>query len=157
MVIANQGGTSKNETGFIHTVSGSLFSAGIHSLLSAGGSLFDRRSGMPEVTVERRSAPRYAMVLAAEVIELPRGAKLSARTADISRTGCYIDTLNPIPPASRVLVRITHHDESFEAEAEVVYVSYGLGMGVAFSTCAREQMVRLERWLAEAGNERQTA
>ena len=54
---------------------------------------------MPEVTVERRSAPRHAMVLAAEVIELPRGAKLFVRTADISRTGCYIDTLNPIPPA----------------------------------------------------------
>jgi PilZ domain len=79
--------------------------------------------------VERRSAPRHAMVLAAEVIELLRGAKLSARTADISRTGCYFDTVNPIPPASRVLVRITHNEETFEAEAHVVYVSYGLGMG----------------------------
>jgi hypothetical protein len=112
---------------------------------------------MPEVTVERRSAPRYAMVLAAEVIELPRGAKLFARTADISRTGCYIDTLNPIPPASRVIVRITHHDESFEAEARVVYVSYGLGMGVAFRPGEGEQMTRLDRWLAEASSEQQTA
>lgn len=108
---------------------------------------------MPEVTVERRSAPRYAMVLAAEVMELPRGAKLSARTSDISRTGCYIDTLNPIPPASRVLVRITHNEETFEAEAHVVYVSYGLGMGMAFITCAGDQMARLDRWLAEASNE----
>lgn len=104
---------------------------------------------MPEVTVERRSAPRHAMVLAAEVVELPRGAKLSARTADISRTGCYIDTLNPIPPSSRVLVRITHHEETFESEAHVVYVSYGLGMGMAFLTCEGEQLARLDRWLAE--------
>lgn len=108
---------------------------------------------MPEVTVERRSAPRYAMVLAAEVVELPRGAKLSARTADISRTGCYIDTLNPIPPSSRVLVRITHHEETFESEAHVVYVSYGLGMGMAFLTCEGEQLARLDRWLAEPPNE----
>lgn len=108
---------------------------------------------MPEVTVERRSAPRHAMVLAAEVIELPRGAKLSARTADISRTGCYIDTLNPIPPTARVLVRITHNEETFEAEAHVVYVSYGLGMGMAFITCEGEQMVRLERWLSEPSTE----
>lgn len=105
---------------------------------------------MPEVTVERRSAPRYAMVLAAEVVELPRGAKLSARTADISRTGCYIDTLNPVPPSSRVLVRITHHEETFESEAHVVYVSYGLGMGMAFLTCEGEQLARLDRWLSEA-------
>ena len=108
---------------------------------------------MPEVTVERRSAPRHAMVLAAEVIELPRGAKLSARTADISRTGCYIDTLNPIPPASRVLVRITHNEETFEAEAHVVYVSYGLGTGVAFITCEGDQVARLDRWLSEPPNE----
>jgi len=108
---------------------------------------------MPDVTVERRSAPRHAMVLAAEVIELPRGAKLFARTADISRTGCYIDTLNPIPPASRVLVRITHNGETFEAEAQVVYVSYGLGMGMAFITCEGEQMARLDRWLSEPSKE----
>jgi hypothetical protein len=104
---------------------------------------------MPEVTVERRSAPRYAMVLAAEVIELPRGAKLSARTADISRTGCYIDTLNPIPPASRVLIQITHHDESFEAEARVVYVSPGLGMGLTFTNVEDQQLACLDRWLSE--------
>jgi len=108
---------------------------------------------MPDVTVERRSAPRHAMVLAAEVIELPRGAKLFARTADISRTGCYIDTLNPIPPASRVLVRITHNGETFVAEAQVVYVSYGLGMGMAFITCEGEQMARLDRWLSEPSKE----
>jgi PilZ domain len=106
---------------------------------------------MPEVTVERRSAPRHAMVLAAEVIELPRGAKLSARTADISRTGCYIDTLNPIPPASRVLVRITHNEETFEAEAHVVYVSYGLG------TVWPSSPAKGIRWLAWiAGSPKQT-
>jgi hypothetical protein len=64
---------------------------------------------MPEVTVEGRNSLRYAMVLAAEVVELPRGAKLSARTSDISRTGCYVDTLNPIQQGSRVRIRFTHY------------------------------------------------
>ena len=68
---------------------------------------------MPEVTVERRNSLRYAMVLAAEVLELPRGAKLSARTSDISRTSCYVDTLNPIQQGSRVRIRFTHHQEEF--------------------------------------------
>jgi hypothetical protein len=43
---------------------------------------------------------RFATIPAgagAEVVELPRGARLHARTSDISRSGCYIDTLNPIP------------------------------------------------------------
>jgi len=108
---------------------------------------------MPEVSVERRSAPRHAMVLSAEVVELPRGAKLSARTADISSTGCYIDTLNPVPQGAQVRVRITHHEETFVAIARVVYVSQGLGMGLAYVTVAEEERARLERWLAETGEE----
>jgi hypothetical protein len=108
---------------------------------------------MPDVTVERRSAPRHAMVLAAEVIELPRGAKLNARTADICRTGCYIDTLNPIPQGSEVRVRITHHEDVFVALARVVYVSYGLGMGIDFVKVEDEQLARLDRWFSETDRE----
>ncbi len=108
---------------------------------------------MPDVTVERRSAPRHAMILAAEVIELPRGTKLNARTADISRTGCYIDTLNPIPQGSEVRVRLTHGEEIFVASARVVYVSYGLGMGIVFIKVEDEQLARLDRWFSEPDRE----
>jgi hypothetical protein len=108
---------------------------------------------MPDVTVERRSAPRHAMVLAAEVLELPRGTKLNARTADISRTGCYIDTLNPISQGSEVRVRLTHGEETFVALARVVYVSYGLGMGIAYVKVEEEQLARLDRWFSGPGLE----
>jgi hypothetical protein len=108
---------------------------------------------MPDVTVERRSAPRHAMVLAAEVVELPRGAKLSARTSDISRTGCYVDTLNPVPQGSEVRVRLTHHEDIFVALGRVVYVSYGLGMGIAFVKVEDEQLARLDRWFSEPDRE----
>lgn len=108
---------------------------------------------MPDVTVERRSAPRYPLVLAAEVVELPRGAKLSARTSDISRSGCYFDTLNPIPQGSQIRLRITHHNEVFEAIGKVVYVSYGLGMGVAFTEVSPEQQARLDHWLTNPHSE----
>ena len=108
---------------------------------------------MPDVTVERRSAPRHAMVLAAEVVELPRGAKLNARSADVSRTGCYIDTLNPIPQGSEVRVRLTHDAETFVAVGRVVYVSYGLGMGIAFVNVQAEDLARLDRWFSETDRE----
>jgi len=103
---------------------------------------------MPDVTVERRSAPRHAMILAAEVIELPRGTKLNARTSDISRTGCYIDTLNPIPKGSEVKVRLTRGQETFVALARVVYVSYALGMGLFFLNVQGDQLATLDRWFS---------
>lgn len=108
---------------------------------------------MPEVSVERRGAPRYAMVLAAEVVELPRGARLLARTSDISRTGCYIDTLNPVPKGSQIRVRFTHNNEPFEALGSVVYVSPSLGMGVVFVHVTPDELAKLLRWLSETGRE----
>jgi PilZ domain len=98
---------------------------------------------MPEATVQRRSAPRYPLVLTAEVVELPRGARLNARTSDISRNGCYVDTLNPISQGSQVRLG-PHHDEIFEALARVVYVSPGLGTGIIFETVASDQQSRLD-------------
>jgi hypothetical protein len=59
------------------------------------------------------------LVLAAEVTELPRGARLSARTSDASRTGCYIDTLNPVPHGSQVMVRITSKTRSLRRQEEL--------------------------------------
>jgi len=108
---------------------------------------------MPGVIAERRSAPRHAMVLAAEVIELPRGAKLSARTSDVSLTGCYIDTLNPVPQGSEVRVRITHGTETFVSLGRVVYVSYGLGMGIQFVNVEDGELAKLDRWFSETDRE----
>ncbi len=106
---------------------------------------------MPDATTDRRSAPRYPLILSAEVSDKPSGAKFSARTADVSRTGCYIDMLNPIPAGSQVAVRLQHEDEFFEADGRVVYISPGLGMGIAFaSNVPPAQQAILDRWLATA-------
>jgi hypothetical protein len=105
---------------------------------------------MPDVMVERRAAPRYPLILAAVVAELPHGTKLAARSSDISRTGCYIDTLNPIPAGRQIQIRLSNAGESFEARGRVVYVSPSLGMGVAFESIAAEQLAILDRWLEEA-------
>jgi Ribonuclease G/E len=108
---------------------------------------------MADVTTEKRSAPRYPLVLSAQVVELPRGVRLNARTSDISRTGCYIDTLNPVPQGSQVRVRITHRQEVFETVASVVYVSAGLGMGICFTQITTQQQATLDKWLNESGEE----
>jgi PilZ domain len=108
---------------------------------------------MPDVMVERRAAPRYPLILGAEVTVLSNKAKLQARTSDVSRTGCYIDTLNPCEAGTQIHLRLDYQSESFEALARVVYISPGLGMGVAFQgEIPPAQLAILDRWLAAAAN-----
>jgi PilZ domain len=108
---------------------------------------------MPDVMADRRDAPRYPLILIAEVTEIASGAKVTARTSDVSRTGCYIDTLNPAPKGTQIRLRLLRGQETFETEARVVYVSPGLGMGVRFHEYAVEkQLAALDRWLGAAPN-----
>ena len=105
---------------------------------------------MPDVA-DRRASPRFALILVATLIDLASDTKLSARTSDVSRTGCYVDTLNPIPIGSTVRILLTRGDESFETRGKVVYVSPGLGMGIQFQDpVAPSQMATLDRWLEKA-------
>lgn len=106
---------------------------------------------MPDVMADRRDAPRYPLVLIAEVTEITSGVNFVARTSDVSRSGCYIDTLNPIAKHSQVRLRLIQGDESLETEARVVYVSPGLGMGVRFyEYISKSQLAILDVWLSEA-------
>jgi PilZ domain len=100
---------------------------------------------------EKRSGARIPLIADVEVTEVATGACLSARTSDISRTGCYIDTLNPTPVKAVVLVRLSHAGEELELPARIVYVSHGLGMGVRFDEdLSPAQLAVLNRWLSGA-------
>jgi PilZ domain len=106
---------------------------------------------MPHVMADRRAAPRFALILAAEITDLGSGTRLAARTSDVSRTGCYVDTLNPIPMGSAIRIVLNQSDEAFEVTAKVVYVSPQLGMGVHFdSPIPAKQLAILDRWLQAA-------
>jgi len=104
---------------------------------------------MPDAMTDRRIAPRYPLVLLAEITDQLSSTKFTARTSDISRTGCYIDMLTPLPQGAQIRVRLHHQEETFESAATVIYVSPGLGMGVAFAAnLEANQQVVLDRWLA---------
>jgi PilZ domain len=98
---------------------------------------------------DRRDAQRLPLILAVEVTEVDSGARLSARTSDVSRTGCYVDTLNPSPSGTVVRVKFNHDGEQLDLLARIVYVSPRLGMGVRFDeSISPEQLAILDRWLA---------
>jgi hypothetical protein len=106
---------------------------------------------MSDVMADRRDAPRYALILSAEVVELATGAALNARSSDVSRSGCYIDTLNPVPVGSQVKVQLRRGDTVFETSARVVYICPGLGMGLNWgANVAADKLSILDRWLLEA-------
>jgi PilZ domain len=105
---------------------------------------------MSDVMTDRRAAPRYSLILLAEVTDRLSSAKFTARTSDVSRTGCYLDTLNPLPRGTQVQLRLRNQKELFECGAIVRYVSPGLGMGVQFEEIPTEQLERLDRWLTGA-------
>jgi hypothetical protein len=106
---------------------------------------------MPDAMTDRRDAPRYPLILLAEVTDHLSSAKFTARTSDVSRTGCYIDMLNPLPRGTQIHVRLHNQKEMFESVAKVIYVSPGLGMGMAFAeNPPANQKDVLDRWLAAA-------
>lgn len=101
--------------------------------------------------LNKRHDPRAPLIADAEVTEVATGTRLSARTSDLGRTGCYIDTLNPTAEGTKVRVSLTHLGEQLELPATVVYVSPRLGMGVRFDdNLPPAQLAVLDRWLAGA-------
>jgi hypothetical protein len=78
---------------------------------------------------ERREAPRHPFIASAEETDLASGARLSARVAELSLKGCYLDTLNPFPKGTRIRLVIFHAAATFTALATVIYPQPNMGMG----------------------------
>jgi hypothetical protein len=102
-------------------------------------------------TKERR-VPRYPFYAAADIIETKSETKMTARTSELSRHGCYIDMLNPLPLGMSVKVRIIYSEQTFEATGRVVYSQRNMGMGVAFDTARLESAQILDKWIKELHN-----
>jgi hypothetical protein len=108
-------------------------------------------ASVASVPAERRSHPRYPCTATAEVVDTQSGARVNGRTSDISKGGCYVDALNPLPVGTAVKIRLIKDEQAFVAQAKVAYAAVGLGMGLMFTSAEPEQMWTLETWLAELG------
>jgi hypothetical protein len=108
------------------------------------------------VEQERRLTPRYSFIASAEVVDEQSGAGIAARVSELSLNGCYLDMVNPLPMRTVVLIRISSASDSFRAKARVVYVHPGIGAGVIFVDVPPPSQALLQRWLAQAENDKQT-
>jgi hypothetical protein len=99
---------------------------------------------------DRRRSPRFPFIASAEVLSENNGSRLDARISDISATGCYVDTINPLPDGTAVRLKIFNESQSFEAAATVVYAHTHLGMGLRFGEVPSNSMGVLRGWLPAA-------
>ena len=98
---------------------------------------------------ERRRNLRFPFVAAVEMMEHSTGAKIAGRTADLGLGGCYIDTLTPLPVGTEITIKIMRDQESFEAQARVMFSQQGMGMGIAFLSAQPNQVRKFQKWIQE--------
>src|SRR5260370_7980813 len=98
--------------------------------------------GQRNVRERRRHAPN-TITGTDEAFEQASEARIPGRTSDLSEGGCYVDTMSPFPTQTRVRIRITREQRSFESQATVVYSVAGLGVGLQFEAIDAKQLLGL--------------
>ncbi len=94
----------------------------------------------------RRKAVRYICPGAAEAS--PRsGMPLWGKLSDISDAGCYIETPSPLPPRTKVHIKLTIGDIVLVAEGEVRTAHTTVGMGLAFEQMSDDDNEKLRTLL----------
>ena len=99
---------------------------------------------------ERRRSPRFPFIASAEVLSESTGMRLAARISDLSASGCYVDTINPLVDGTAVRLKILTETQVFEAPATVVYSHSHVGMGLIFGEVLGNSRDVLQNWLPVA-------
>lgn len=82
------------------------------------------------------------------VIDTTSAEVVVARTTELSRFGCFVETLWPLPQRSRVHVEIADDVDIFTASGRVAYVTRN-GMGIAFGLVESQNYEILAKWLTQ--------
>jgi hypothetical protein len=100
--------------------------------------------------VDKRRAPRYRLFADAEIFESHSGTRLQARTSDMSLFGCYVNSVNWLPPGSEIQLQIAHKNGAITVGGRVVRCGTAQGIGVEFTVIPAAQKAILKDWLADA-------
>lgn len=96
-----------------------------------------------------RKDPRYTFAATSELTDTASATRLSGRVSEISRKGCYVDSLNTLPVGTPLNVQILRDQGTFTTKGKIIYVHETFGMGVVFLDTAPDQLKILDSWLAE--------
>jgi PilZ domain len=94
-------------------------------------------------------ARRYSFHAAVELTNLQSEVQTTEQTSNLSLFGCHVDTQKPLPPGTRVRMKISHRGESFEAVGKVTFAQQNAGMGIFFTKIESHDQSVLDKWIAE--------
>ena len=104
---------------------------------------------MVQVQIERHRARRYSFHASIDLTDLQSETQIREQTSDLSLFGCHVDTLKPLPPETKVRVKIAHRSENFAALGKVTYSRSNAGMGILFTLIEPHDQSVLDKWIAE--------
>jgi hypothetical protein len=104
---------------------------------------------------ERRKSPRFSFIANGELREEKTDTRLTMRVSEISKTGCYLDMMNPLPNGTPIRLSIAAGGELFQAQAKIIYAVEHMGAGVHFEEIDSANEPILDRWLAKAEGKQQ--
>jgi hypothetical protein len=96
---------------------------------------------------ERRNYPRFPFNAEILIKTAGAAAALQARTIDLGRMGCRVETDRALPLGSAVTIRICTMSSTFEAEARVIHDGDGDGVAFEFTSVDSKQTATLYEWL----------
>ena len=93
---------------------------------------------------------RFAFSAGAEIApENPPSAFVPGRVTELSLLGCFLETSASFEMQHRVLLKILHSGEYFEAPASVLYVKPS-GLGLVFREIKPHFRAILQKWVLAA-------
>src|SRR5215831_16673884 len=91
----------------------------------------------------------FSFIANAELGEEKTDIRQTTSVSEISKTGCYLDMMNPLPNGTPFCWSIAVGGELFQAQARIIYAVEHIGAGVQFEAIDSRSAPILERWLAE--------
>jgi len=76
-------------------------------------------------------------------------APVAARISDLSTTGAFLDSMNPLPPGTKLALRFMAGPREVRVGAEVVHGMPSFGMGVRFLDLSGEGRAAIEALVRE--------
>jgi len=76
-------------------------------------------------------------------------APVAARISDLSATGAFLDSMNPLPAGTRLVLRFMAGPREVRVAAEVMHSMPSFGMGVRFLDLSAEGAAAIEALVRE--------
>jgi hypothetical protein len=97
---------------------------------------------------DRRERSRHACRLGAEVYRVGSNVPTRCSLSDIGTGGCYVETSEPFPSGTTVLIVVRTSDIRLRVQGSVQAMHRGFGMGVSFSLKTAEERDQVQQLIA---------